>query len=143
MMKKLLITPFLIIYFLLANADPFDEQWEKRYDTIAHDACKNIVNECLVQFSAYQQDNNGLPINNLDDIAISGKVVIVATHDAVWGEGKNYQSDVVESPTWRSLVELANEMIITTGDRHHIFLEDFEIIDVVNDVQFVVFYMGS
>jgi hypothetical protein len=67
-----------------------------------------------VSYSAYRSDQNDIPIDNLDEIAICGKCIIVEDI---------YQSPVVENPTWLDLCLLAEYMIRETEDYHHIFLE--------------------
>jgi len=79
--------------------------------------------EHLVLFSAWNDDEN-----NLNDIAITGRVQLTAKKEKIFGDKprdqrKNYISDVLENPTWLDLTLCANDMINTTGDNHHIFLE--------------------
>ena len=104
-------------------------------------------------YSAYNTDDNGDPINNLADVAINGKVILTQSHDSFWGEGKPYQSDVIENPTWLDLAVLANDMIEVAGDYHHIFFENVYPCKVagintyepkvVDGVQFYELVMGS
>jgi|SRR5690606_12075790 len=77
----------------------------------------------VVEFSAMPDDENGLPIDVLDEIAVTGKVVFIAKNDPFFGEGSDYRSAVVENPTWMQVVGIANESVACTGDEHHIFLE--------------------
>jgi len=77
-----------------------------------------------VSYSAYKTSKTtDNPLNNLKQVAVSGKVMVIQEHDEFWGEGKTYQSKVLENPTWLDLAVVANEMIQVTGDYHHIFLE--------------------
>ena len=79
----------------------------------------------VVDYSAYSSDENGDPVaDNLDDVPVEGVFVIRASADDFYG-GDNSKSFkvVVESPTWLGLCVIANQMILTTGDRHHCFLE--------------------
>ena len=59
----------------------------------------------------------------LDFVAVEDEVKFVEKTDGFWGEGKDYESPVVKDPTWLQVTLLADEMIRTTGDKHHIFLE--------------------
>jgi len=77
-----------------------------------------------VTFSAWNDEEN----NNLHDVAITGRVQMIEEIERFFGnieptKRKNYISDVLENPTWLDLVLCANDMINTTGDNHHIFLE--------------------
>ena len=82
-----------------------------------------IKGNVMIRYSAYIVDKEGIPINNLDDIAVKGKVRFYQKHDEFYGKGKDYVSKVVENPTWLDVSKLANNMIKVTGDKHHIFLE--------------------
>lgn len=97
----------------------------------------------VVFYSAYKSDENRLPIDNLDCIAIEGKVKFVTREGAFWGDGKPYESEVVESPTWLTVAVLANAMIKTTGDHHHQFLERVYVVGEEDGVRVVCFGMGS
>ncbi len=76
-----------------------------------------------VYYSAYESDPDGIPIDNLDEIPVPGKVMMVEQGDNFFGDGKGYRSKVLDSPTWLDLCVAANDMIIATDDKHHIFLE--------------------
>lgn len=77
-----------------------------------------------VFYSAYPTNKMGDALNNLNDTAIVGTVVLVAETDEFWGEGGNYISEPITNPTWLELAVLANKMIVTTGDYHHKFFEN-------------------
>ncbi len=94
-----------------------------------------------MRFSAYREDLLGLPKDNLEEIPHSGKIRFVAKRDS-WRE-REYESPVLESPTWLEIAKAANEMIKVTGDTHHIFLEDLEVLDKQGDVTLADFAMGS
>ena len=79
-----------------------------------------------VYYSAYVTDSCGVPVNNLDDIAIKGNVKFVQEYEPFWdeeGNGKKYESKEMKDPTWIDVTVLADEMIRTTGDKYHMFLE--------------------
>lgn len=101
-----------------------------------------IEGERFVYYSAYEHDSNEIPINNLDDIAVKGKVYFFEEH-VTTGPGTDYTSPIVENPTWLQVAILANEMIKTTGDTHHIFLENIEILKEENGIKQMGFRMGS
>lgn len=86
---------------------------------------------CYVSYSAYDSDDSDVPIDNLDNVAIEGKVVFASKRNEFYGgeKSKNYQSEVIENPTWLQVCVYANEMIKTTRDLHHVFLEGVDISD--------------
>ncbi len=85
---------------------------------------EKIKGKNMVRYSAYKMDIVGVPINNLDNIAIKGKFKFYQKCDPFFSEkGKDYISKLVTNPTWLEVAILANDMIKITGDKHHVFLE--------------------
>lgn len=76
-----------------------------------------IEGPIMVSYSAYGEEDK---IDNLDEVAIEGKVILL---DEGYAKSQ-YESEVVENPTWLDLCVLANAMILKTGDHHHIYLEN-------------------
>lgn len=101
-----------------------------------------IEGKCFVSYCAYKYDSNEIPIDNLDEVAVEGKVYFFAEHITT-GSGTNYTSSIVENPTWLQVAILANEMIKTTGDTHHIFLESIQLVKEENSIKQMEFCMGS
>ena len=97
-------------------------------------------------YSAYPTDPD---VDNLDEIAVTGKVQFVSEAEDFFGNIKtraDYKSEVVENPTWLDVCLLANDMINQTGDNHHIFLECVDPVIDPNDpdgVKLYTFGMGS
>ncbi len=102
-----------------------------------------------VYYSAYKTSNvTGDPLNNLNTVAIRGKVILEQEYD----DCKSYRSEVVENPTWLDIAVLANKMIITTQDFHY-FLEGVNPVTVgginkrkqkkIDGVKVYTFSMGS
>jgi len=102
-----------------------------------------------VIYSALEDDYR----NNLNEIAIEGRVQFKTPYSEFFG-GKSeeartdYESEILENPTWLELSLLANDMINCTGDQHHVFLEDVHKTDIftLDDKSFVLIYnfsMGS
>jgi hypothetical protein len=116
----------------------FDEAMSKIEERVA----QAIKGERLVSYSAYKYDSNEIPIDNLDEIAVEGKVYFFQEHVTI-GSGTDYTSPIVENPTWLQVAILANEMIKTTGDTHHIFLESIKIVKEENGIKQMQFWMGS
>ncbi len=98
-----------------------------------------------VDYSAYDSDDDDEPIDNLDEVAVKGKVVLVSAADSCWGgkKSKDYRSDVLESPTWLQACVYANAMIRSVRDTHHVFFEGLDKIGEEGDVTVYEFVMGS
>lgn len=105
----------------------------------------NPKQKVRVIYSAYKSDKDDEPIDNLDEIAAKGKVVLVQEADEFWGgpSSKPYRSPVLENPTWLQVAVCANEMIETTRDGHHVFLEGLYKGKREGDVMVYEFAMGS
>lgn len=88
----------------------------------------------VVIYSAYENDvENDIPIDNLDEIPHRGTFVVVNDYDSFWdstgGNGESYISEPVTDPTWLELAIHANESMHVTGDYHHCFLENVQVVD--------------
>lgn len=99
-----------------------DELYDERADAIT-ERVEAAYPDGPVVFSAYELDADELPIDNLDEIAAHGPVVFTAEHDSFFGQGRDYRSSLLTSPTWIQVIGVANESVACTGDRHHVFLE--------------------
>lgn len=121
-----------------ARMNPDDEpetpEWRdykaatRKIDERVDKACKAAGHDKVyVDYSAYESDERDVPIDNLDEVAVPGKVVLVGFADDFFGgkESKNYQSPILNNPTWLEACVHANKMIDVTGDEHHCFLEGF------------------
>ena len=106
----------------------FSELFSERWKAICERVKKHIGEDTDVRFSAYRDTRGGLPLDNLDDIAIKGKAVIVASAVPFWGgeESSGFQSEMLEDPSWLELCAVLHEQIERTGDRHHVYIEDVE-----------------
>lgn len=130
-------------------------EWSKRYNaamepiqTKVCEAVKANGQDCYVYYSAYKSNKDDCPIDNLDEIAVSGKVKFVEQGDDFYGNGKGYTSKILVNPTWLDICVVANEMILKTKDMHHIYLEGVIATEKTlfqdNDkVKIVRFCMGS
>ena len=78
----------------------------------------------VMTYSAYKSDDRGVPIDNLDEVAVEGNIIITQLSDYK-GEDDydDYESEIVENPTWLDICVLFNRAVEQTGDFHHIFLE--------------------
>lgn len=124
----------------MSNIEETD--FEEAMSKIEERVIQAIAGERLVSYSAYKYDSNEIPIDNLDEIAVQGKVYFFAEHITT-GPGTNYTSPIVDNPTWLQVAILANEMIKTTGDTHHIFLESIQLVKEENGIKQMEFWMGS
>jgi len=82
-------------------------------------------------------------IDNLDEVPIEGRVKFIDPYAWVQDGHKPYESEVVESPTWLEICQLMNDAINTTGDTHHIYLEDIKVVKVEDGVQIAHLLTGS
>lgn len=71
---------------------------------------------------AYGVGAEGLPLENLNEVAVVGPC-FVQKQDPFFGRGEDDESAIVTSRTWLQLCRLASDMIQTTGDLNHVFLE--------------------
>jgi hypothetical protein len=115
-----------------------ESNWEESYKAIQARVHGAIPAPCHMIYSAYEQTSEGVPIDNLDRLAMEGKVCFVDDN----GE-EPYRSSVVENPTWLTVARLANEMILATGDLHHVFLESINQKEEVEGIKIMEFFMGS
>jgi len=80
-----------------------------------------------LEFSAYAFDDEDLPVDNLDEVAIAGECRIAQPHDffeGYWGAGgQDFESEVLRDPTWLQLCVVANRMMDVVKDTHHCYLE--------------------
>lgn len=103
-----------------------------------------LGHKLVVNYVAYEEDERGMPIDNLDDVAIVGRVRLIAAKDDWGGEkSRSWEGKILESPTWLTIVIEANAMMRRTRNLHHCFLEGFEIVHQEGDVQIANFVMGS
>jgi len=115
------------------------ELWRAAYDAIQAKVAKDIKDEVRVRYSAFKSDANGIPIDNLGEIAVKGNVTVLDDTDMFFA--------FCENPTWLDLAVLANGMLNKTDDDHHVFFENYEIIqersEITKDNTIIRFMMGS
>lgn len=71
----------------------------------------------------------------MDDVAFEGKCKIVDTH-------LNYESEIRESPTWKDINDIAQDMIHKTDD-FHVYFEGAYETEPVDGVRIINLMMGS
>jgi len=124
----------------MANTSDFDHEKlkEKLILQIQNRVEAAIDGECAVVYSAYPYDDDGLPVDNLDQIAILG---LAQAEDEIWA---SYVGPVLENPTWLQLTIEANRMIIASGDYHHIYFEAIQVMrKTENGTQILSLDFGS
>ena len=125
-----------------AYSDKLNEMEDAVDAMIPNDVQKRVI------FSAYNtSEATDLPLNNLNSVAVKGKVIMFQEADGFWGndKGKDFQSPVLENPTWLQMAVVANAMIETVRDSHHVFLEGVYAIKgkKIDGVKVYTFSMGS
>lgn len=98
----------------------------------------------IVIYRAYIEDTQQMPIDNLDQVAVQGKVRF-ASSASVYGRQlteKDYLSKIVVNPTWLQVAIFANEMLEKTNQRERICLEDVVVVRQDYGVKKAVFSMG-
>lgn len=108
------------------------EQWNKymdasrKIDARVEEAVTGSGQQHVwVDYSAYGTDDEDVPLDNLDAVAIPGKCIVYHEATEFYGgrKSQDYVSEVLDSPTWLRLCVEANRMIGVTRDKHHVFLE--------------------
>lgn len=123
------------------TADDRDAEHSYRLEAIAVRIAQSVRGEAFVRFSAYPLDDDELPVDNLDEIAFSGRCKFVQPA-GLWSD-KAYESIVQINPTWLDVARLANDMIQITGNDHHVYLEGIGRVSSESDVTVLGFEMGS
>jgi hypothetical protein len=91
-----------------------------------------VDGKVVMIYSAGPYKDNGTPIDNLDDVAVEGPVILVQASDYDEDDAQadfddepygDFESEVLESPTWLTVAVEFNKAVQRTGDYHHSFLE--------------------
>ena len=106
-----------------------------------------------VLYSVYEVEGKNAYTNNLDEVAVEGRLIIKTEHQEFFGGlgasyRRDYESEILENPTWLDICLCANDMINRTGDNHHVFLEGLNRAGsfTLDDKSFILLYdfsMGS
>lgn len=96
---------------------PEEERYWQAVEKMRARIAEKITGECVILYNAFDRDASGMPIDNLDEIAYHGVMRLVDDiHDY-------YDGPTLTNPTWMEIAIYANDIMIATGDRHHIFLD--------------------
>jgi hypothetical protein len=126
----------------LTEADA-DKAYALACDAIQHRVRDRIGPRCIVFFSGYVLDADKVPIDNLDDVPFPGKLRIKRSRVRRIQRSEDYESAILENPSWLDLCVIANDQITVTRDRDHRYLEDIEIIEVIDGVQIAALRLES
>lgn len=99
--------------------------------------------EIIVVYKAYEEDTQQMPIDNLEQIAVQGKVRFASSAN-VYGRkitGLDYLSKIFVNPTWLQAAFLANQMLEKNGERRRICLENILVCRRENGIKKAVFLM--
>jgi hypothetical protein len=129
---------------LLTEADS-DKAYASAFDAIQDRIRARVGRRCSVVFSAYKLDADKIPIDNLDEVPIVGKVMIRGNRHRIRGgqAGKDYESPVMEGPTWLDLCAIANDQMVANRDRDRRYLEHIEVVENAGDIQIAVLCLGA
>jgi hypothetical protein len=128
----------------LTEADS-DKAYASASDAIQNRIKARVGRKCLVVFTAYKLDADKVPIDNLDDVPITGKVIIRGNRNRIHGgqTSKDYESSIMVGPTWLDLCVIANDQMATTRDRDHRYLEHVEVVGNMGNIQIATFCLGA
>jgi hypothetical protein len=128
----------------LTEADS-DKAYACASDAIQNRIKARVGRKCFVVFSAYTLDADKVPIDNLDEVPITGKVIIRGNRERIHGgqRSKDYESPIMEGPTWLDLCVIANDQMAATRDRDHRYLERVEVVGNMGDIQIAAFRLGA
>jgi hypothetical protein len=110
-----------------------NQQIIKRIDAIVNE---EINDECIVVYSAYDYDDYGRLINNLEEVPVNGKVKFVS-------EDGEFESEILESPTWLDICVVANKMLKNAMDYQNRHFEDIDVFDRQNDIAIALLIMSN
>jgi len=121
----------------LTEAD-LDKAYAAAFDAIQDRLKARLNRKCCLTFSAFGIDQNKLPIDNLDEVPVPGKIKLHARRGKICGRAfKDFESTVFENPTWLDLCEIAHAQIRRFVGRRHCYLEAADIVDKVGDIPIV------
>jgi hypothetical protein len=110
-----------------ALSDAELDAWEARDEQIQAQVAAAIgpLTEVQLIYAAYEEGDDGLPINNLHETAYRGRIRFVETDSR---DGECYESAELRNPTWLDLACAANAALVALGYEDQIYLEGFEVI---------------
>jgi hypothetical protein len=100
--------------------------WEARDEALQARVRAALADEgdVRIRFAAYDEDDDGLPVDNLDAVAHPGPILFVETDTS---DGQRYESEVLTDPTWLDVARVANRAVLALGYKHHVYLEGIKV----------------
>lgn len=108
----------------------------KQIDEAVENEIKIYGEEVSIVYAAYDEDEWGNPVNNLDQIPIENKVKFVS-------DDGSFESSILFTPTWLEIACWANRMINETKDYQNRHLKDVDVFGEEDGILLVHFMMGS
>lgn len=81
--------------------------------------------EQRIEYCAYFEDEDGLPIDNLDEIAVSGTCVLVGPQDAA-APLAGWEGTELQDPTWLQVAKQVNRMLLECEERQRVHFEGLD-----------------
>lgn len=124
------------------------DKWSKATDHLQNKVDDAIVGQHFVFYSHYDLDEDDIPMDNLMETPYGHlpdvMPIVIEEEGLGYGDGQDYKSKPLLNPTWLELAVEANEMIKTTGNRHHVFFENLNLTGEIRDgCRIAKFSMGS
>lgn len=86
--------------------DDFEDEWALRDEALQRRVIGAVDDIPRVIYAAFSEDDTGLPIDNLDHVAVAGPVQLVER-----AETRQPFGERLESPTWLTLACCAHALI--------------------------------
>lgn len=131
-------------HFIPRYDDKAEARAAKQFDTAVKAIQKRVKQaigqKCVIQFSAYEVDAVGLPVDNLDQVCFEGACRV--EHETEHADP--FHSAVLQDPTWLDLACIANAMILSTNAKtDHKFLEGIDVVRRTSGITVLRLLMGS
>lgn len=103
-------------------------------DSKVNEKFKSINKNQIVVYSAYDYDEWDNPIENLKEIPVKGKVKFV-------NKDGDFESEVLNSPTWLDITVIANEMLEESKDYQYRHFKDVDVFKNVDGIMTALLIM--
>ena len=120
------------------------EGYTKAMDAISARVAAAVGEDCRVIYSAYSEDKSGIPIDNLDEVVHTGRIIFRDNgRSGLEGNFQRWLSKELTNPTWLDLCRAANDLIVTVGYVDHVFLEGISVTGHLGEIAVAEFTLGS
>ena len=104
--------------------DTYNDRLNSIHEKVDEELHKHYKKVEYFNYSAYPINEN-LPVNNLNEVAVQGKMIFYSPRNEFWGgdSSKDYVSKVLENPTWLELCVHSYKAMRKNKDFHHCFFE--------------------